>query len=292
MRSGYISLVGRPNVGKSTLMNALIGEKISIVSARPQTTRNRVSGIFNDDRGQIVFVDTPGIHKGVGTLNKYMVDVALASLRDVDAVAVLVDATQHPGEQDRRVIAKVFDAERPVVLVLNKIDRVPAPKLLPLIDEYRQLGEFAAIVPVSALKSQGIDDLTELFFTLIPEHPAYFPTDQITEVQERFIAAEMIREKVFEMMREELPYSTAVEIEKFDEADPKILRLAAVINVERDSQKGMMIGKGGKNLKEIGTRARKDLEQFFATKVFLEIFVRVVPDWSKSAHGLKRFGYE
>lgn len=292
MHSGYVALVGRPNVGKSTLMNALVGEKISIVSSKPQTTRNRITGIVSEDRGQIIFVDTPGIHRGEGDLNRYMVDVALASLADVDVVAVVVDATAQPGAADRSILEKALESKRPVVLVLNKIDQVKKHELLPLIDAYSKLGEFRAMVPISARSGDGVPGLATLFFELLPEHEPFFPVDQLTEVAERFIAAETIREKIFELLREEVPYSTAVEIEKFDESDPALLRIAALIVVERDGQKGIVIGKGGSTLKEIGTRSRLDLEKFFGTKVFLEIFVKVVKEWSRNAAERKRLGYE
>ncbi len=292
MHSGYVALVGRPNVGKSTLMNALLGEKISIVSSRPQTTRNRISGILSSEQGQIVFVDTPGIHAGRGELNKYMVEVALRSLGDVDVVAVLVDAARTPGAADEEIITRAFASGRPVVLILNKVDAIDKAALLPLIDRLRSLGEYADILPLSALTGDGIERLPEVLLRLLPEHPPFFPTDQLTEVPERFIAAELIREKLFELLREEIPYSTAVEIEKFDESDPTIIRVAAIVIVERDSQKGIVIGKGGKMLKEVGTRARLDLEKLLATRVFLEIFVKVVPHWTRNASDLKRFGYE
>jgi GTP-binding protein Era len=292
MHSGYVGLVGRPNVGKSTLLNALIEAKISIVSAKPQTTRNRISGIFTNEAGQIVFLDTPGIHRGEGDLNKYMVEVALGSLADVDVICVLMEATSPPGGNDKAILEKVFAAKRPVVLVLNKIDKVQPAQLLPLIEQYKALGSFEAIVPVAAINGDGVSRLRNLLLDMLPEQPPFFPEDQLTEVQERFIAAETIREKIFEMLREEVPYSTAVEIESYDEADPKIIRISAAIAVERDGQKGILIGKGGATLKEIGTRARKDLEQFLGTKVFLELFVKVVPDWSKRAGSRKRFGYE
>jgi GTPase len=292
MHSGYVALVGRPNVGKSTLMNAILGEKVSIVSPRPQTTRNRISGIFTSDTGQIVFVDTPGIHAGRTELNQYMVKTALASLADVDVVAVIVEAHVPIGPTDREILEKVFSGGRPVILLINKVDRVKPNVLLPLIQEYSELGKFEAIIPISALQSEGTGLFVETVHKLLPEHPLFFPADQLTEVPERFIAAEIIREKAFELLEEELPYAVAVEIENFDESDPAILRLAAVINVERAGQKGIVIGKGGAMLKQIGTRARLDLEKFFATKVFLEIFVRVTPNWSRKPAELKRLGYD
>ncbi len=293
MHSGYVALVGRPNVGKSTLMNALIGEKISIVSSRAQTTRNRISGIYTEDRGQIVFVDTPGIHRGEGNLNRYMVETALASLKDVDVVAVLVEATREPGDQEHRIVEAVKASGRPAILVLNKVDVVkPADRLLPVLDAYSRLADFDEMIPVSALTGEGLDRLRELFYARLPEHPPFFPPDQLTEVTERFIAAETIREKIFELLRQEIPYSTAVEIESFDESDPAMLRIAAVVVVEREGQKGIIIGKGGGMMKEIGTRARHELEKFFATRVFLEIFVKVIPNWSKNPAELRRFGYE
>ncbi len=291
MHSGYVALVGRPNVGKSTLMNALIGAKVSIVSAKPQTTRNRISGMYTDERGQIVFVDTPGVHAGRGELNAYMVNVAMRSLSDVDVVGIIVEA-EEPGPGDRNVIERAVAAGRPTVLIVNKIDRVPNEKLLPLLKTFSELADFDEIIPVSALENSGLDELKTILYNRLPESPPFFPEDQLTEVTERFVAAETIREKAFELLRDELPYSTAVEIEKFDESDPALLRIAAIIAVERDSQKGIVIGKGGRTLKEIGSRARQELEEFFGTKVFLETFVKVVPNWSKKPTQLKRFGYE
>lgn len=292
MRSGYVALVGRPNVGKSTLMNALIGAKVSIVSAKPQTTRNRVSGIYTEPRGQIVFLDTPGVHAGAGALNKYMVDVAMRALGDVDAVLFMSEATRPPGDDERALLAKITAAGAPCVVVLNKVDVASKAALLPIIAAYGELGAFKAVVPISAREGDGVDRLRDELFGLLPEQPAFFPEDQLTEVTERFIAAEVVREKIFELLRDEVPYSTAVEIEKFDEADPRLLRIHAVVAVERDGQKGILIGKQGRMLKEIGTRARKELEAFFGTKVFLEIFVRVVPNWTKNAGHMRRFGYE
>lgn len=291
MHSGYVALIGRPNVGKSTLLNTLVGEKISIVSAKPQTTRNRISAIYSSDEGQIVFLDTPGIHRATGELNRYMVDVALRSLADVDVVVVIVEAIGLPKPQDLEVIGKVIEHGKSTLLVVNKIDRVPKPTQLPLIDTYRQLGPFVAILPVSARTGEGVADLRAELFRLLPKHEPYFPVEQLTELPERFIVAEMIREKVFELLRDEVPYSTAVEVESFEESNPELVRIRARIIVEREGQKGILIGKGGHMLKEIGTRARLDIERLLATRVFLELFVKVVPNWTRNPAARRRLGY-
>lgn len=289
-KSGFISIIGRPNAGKSTLLNALLGEKISIVSEKPQTTRNVIRGVKNLKDCQIVFVDTPGIHKGRGLLNEFMVKEALASVRDVDGVLYIVEADRKISDDDRFIIKGFKDLKCPVILCINKVDKVNKLKILPLIEEYSRLYPFKEIVPISALRNDGLVALMDVIAGILPEGPKYFPDDVITDQPERFIAAEMIREKVFLYTREEIPYSVAVTIDSFKENDG-VIAIIATINVERDSQKGIIIGKGGGMLKRIGTEARLDLEKLLGSKIYLELFVRVQADWTRSPGALKEFGY-
>ncbi len=290
-RSGFISIIGRPNAGKSTLLNAFLGEKISIVSEKPQTTRNVIRGVKNLKDCQIVFIDTPGIHRGRGLLNEFMVREALASIKDVDGILYIVEADRKPAEDDFFIINGLKKLNCPVILCINKVDKVNKLKLLPLIEEYLKLFPFKEIVPVSALKGDGVDLLAGLITGILPEGPKYFPDDVITDRPERFIASEIVREKVFLLTKKEVPYSVAVVIERFEDKG-SLISISAVINVERDSQKGIIIGKGGQMLKEIGTEARKDMEKLLGTKVFLELFVRVQAEWTKSPGALKEFGYK
>jgi len=289
-KSGFISIIGRPNVGKSTLLNAMLGEKISIVSEKPQTTRNTIRGVKNFDGGQIVFLDTPGIHEGGGLLNKFMVREATASLHDVDGVLFMVEATREPGADDEAIIRELKRLACPVVLAINKADRVARAALLPLIAAYSALFEFKEIVPVSALKGTGVAGLEKVLTGLLPEGPKYFPDDMVTDTPVRFLTAEIVREKVFQFTHREVPYSVAVSVERFEEKK-ELVSISAVINVERDSQKGIIIGKKGEMLKRIGTSARIDLERLLASKVFLELFVRVQKEWTRSPSSLKDFGY-
>ncbi len=289
-RSGFISIIGRPNAGKSTLLNALLGEKISIVSEKPQTTRNVIRGVKNLGDCQIVFVDTPGIHRGKGLLNEFMVKEALNAIRDVDGVIYLVDAGRKRSDDDRFIIEGLKGLVCPVILCINKVDNVDKLKILPLIDEYSKLYPFKEIVPISALKKDGIDSLLNVVAAMLPEGPRYFPEDVITDRPERFIASEIVREKIFLFTHEEIPYSVAVTIDSFREKDG-VIAITATINVERDSQKGIIIGKGGNMLKRIGTEARLDLEKLFGAKIYLELFVRAQQDWTRRPGALKEFGY-
>ncbi|RNC70086.1 MAG: GTPase Era [Desulfuromonadales bacterium] len=292
-RSGFVSIIGRPNVGKSTLLNRVLGEKIVITSDKPQTTRNRIQGIHNLPGAQIVFIDTPGIHRATSRLNRYMVDVAVSSLREVDLILLLVEAQRAPGEQEREIIGLLAGATVPVFLVMNKIDLVEKSALLERIATYQKLYPFREIVPVSAETGDGVEMLVELVRGFLPEGPVYFPDDILTDLPERFIVAEIIREKVFRLTRDEVPYATAVEVDSFKEReDGGLVSIAATITVERDSQKGIVIGKKGAMLKRIGMNARTEIERLLDTKVFLELFVRVRKDWSEDAHMLKELGYE
>jgi GTP-binding protein Era len=292
-RSGFVSIIGRPNVGKSTLLNRILGDKIAITSDKPQTTRNRIQGICSKPDAQVVFIDTPGIHHARSSLNKYMVEAALASLKGVDAVLYIVEADSASAAREKPVLDALKDSEAPVFLVFNKIDLVKKETLLELTDSFAQLFPFREIVPVSALTGDGVDRLVDLVGMCLPEGPCYFPDDILTDLPERFIVAEIVREKVFRMTRDEVPYSVAVTVDSFREReDGSLISISATINVERDSQKGIIIGKRGDMLKKIGMQARKDIERLLDSKVFLELFVRVSRDWSESKKMLKEFGYE
>jgi GTP-binding protein Era len=291
MRSGYVSLVGRPNAGKSTLVNTIVGAKVAIVSDKPQTTRSRILAVKNYPDGQIVFVDTPGIHRPLHRLNVRMVDAAVETLREVDVVGLVFDASTRPGRGDEYVSTLLQDLKSPVVLVLNKIDVVAKSKLLPLIERARQWHDFAAVVPVSAQTGDGVDRLERVLLEQLPEGKPLYPDDFLTDQPERSLVAETVREKILQHTREELPFSTAVTVDKFDEEDrERILRLYCTIYVEQDSQKGIVIGRGGAMLKRIGTEARHDLEKLFETKVFLDLRVKVNADWRNDDRTLDELG--
>ena len=292
-RSGFVSIIGRPNVGKSTLLNRILGEKIVITSDKPQTTRNRIQGIHNLPGAQIVFIDTPGIHRATSRLNKYMVDVALSSIKEVDLILFLAEAHRAPGEQEREIVGLLGGVTVPVFLVLNKADLASQEDVFKRIDSYRKLFPFREIVPVSAETGFGVEGLVELVKGHLPEGPVYFPDDILTDLPERFIVAEIIREKVFRLTRDEIPYATAVEVDSFKERpDGSLVSIAATITVERDSQKGIVIGRKGAMLRRIGTEARLEIERLLAAKVFLELFVRVRRDWSENPAMLRDLGYE
>ncbi len=298
-RSGFVTLVGRPNVGKSTLLNRLLGQKVAITSHRPQTTRNRIPGVVTRPGAQIVFVDTPGIHKARRALNQHMVDVATGALWDTDAVALLVEAGVGPelqvgvAETVNDLLGHLRGLDKPVYLVINKIDRLPRPQLLPIIDAYQQLFDFAEILPVSALKGEGVAHLLDVLAAALPEGPALYPEDALTDLTERFIAAELVREKLFRQLGQEVPYSVAVTIEAWrDLSSSGRVEIDAIIHVERDSQKGIVIGKGGQMLKQIGVAARKDLERLLDAQVHLSLFVRVEKAWTRTPGSLRKLGYE
>jgi len=292
-RSGFVSIIGRPNAGKSTLLNSMMGEKVVITSDKPQTTRNRIKGIHNIPGAQIVFIDTPGIHRAKSMLNKYMVEEALASIKEVDAILFLVEADAPAGSQEALILELLAEVRTPVILVINKIDLVPKDALLERMGTYGRMYAFREIIPVSALTGDGVGLIVDAVYNHLPEGPLYFPDEILTDLPERFIVAELIREKVFRLTRDEVPYSVAVEIESFKERpDGSLISISAVINVERDSQKGIVIGKKGEMLKKIGMQARREIEQLLDTKVFLELFVRVRKDWSENRQMLREFGYE
>jgi GTPase len=290
LKAGFVSLVGRPNAGKSTLLNALVGAKVAIVSDKPQTTRNRITGVKNvPGVGQIVFVDTPGIHRPLHRMNVRMVDSAIDTMRDVDVVAFVVDASAKPGKGDRFVLDVVKKARIPVVLVLNKIDLIAKPRLLPLIDSYRRERDFKAIVPVSALTGDGIDRLEQALVANLPEGESLYPDDYLTDQPERVMAAEIVREKLLAHTRDELPFTTAVVVDRFEEG-LKLLKLFVTILVEQQSHKPIVLGRRGEMIKRIGTEARQELERMFETKVFLDLHVKVKADWRDDERVLDELG--
>ena len=300
-RAGFVAIIGRPNVGKSTLLNRILGEKVAIVSPRPQTTRTRILGVYNGPGVQLAFFDTPGLHRAKGALNRRMVEVALQTLREVDAVLLLVEAGAGPGgqvevgEATRWAVAEVARSKKPAVLGVNKMDQVPRPMLLPVIAAYKDLHDWAAIVPFSALTGENVEDLLATLARLVPEADApLFPPDLLTDQAERTLAAEYVREQVMRLTRQEIPYSVAVEVEEFDESSRGegrgIVHVGAVIYVERESQKGIVIGKRGAMLKQVGTQARQGLERLLGCKVFLRLTVKVEERWSERAEALRKLG--
>jgi len=291
-RSGFIAIIGAPNVGKSTLLNQMMGEKISITSKKPQTTRNQILGVVHRPASQLIFIDTPGIHKTTLPLNIRIVDAALSALGNVDIVLIMIDVAKPDPESEAFIIKKLEKINKPVALVLNKIDLVKKHTLLNIMDRWSKAYPFEAIIPVSAISGNQIDELIEAIEPLLPEGPRYYPEDTITDQPERFIAAEMIREKVFRLTGQEIPYSTAVSVQSFsEERNGALVKIHATIHVERSSQKGMIIGKNGSKLKMIGTEARKEIERMVGAKVYLKLFVRVHKNWSKDPKALRRFGY-
>jgi len=290
-RAGFASLVGRPNAGKSTLLNRIIGAKVAIVSDKPQTTRTRILAVQNYAGGQVVFVDTPGIHRPLHRLNVRMVDAAVETLREVDVVVLVFDASTKPGKGDEYVSTLLRAVKAPVILALNKIDLVSKPALLPLIARVQSWHDFAAIIPLSATTGDGIDVFERVLLEHMPESDPIYPPDYLTDQPERVLAAEIVREKVLQHTRDELPFSTAVAIDQFDETSrDSMLRIFCTIWVERDSQKPIVIGRSGEMIKRIGTDARLDLEQFFDTKVFLDLRVKVNPDWRNDERTLDQLG--
>ena len=290
-RAGFVSLIGRPNAGKSTLINTIVGAKVAIVSDKPQTTRGRILGVKNYPDGQIVFVDTPGIHRPLHRMNVRMVDAAVETLREVDVVALIFDASTQPGHGDEFVTGLLEKVRQPVVLVLNKIDLIAKAKLLPLIERTQKWRDFAAIVPVSAQTGDGVDRLERVLLQQLPEGESLYPDDYLTDQPERTLVAETVREKILQHTRAELPFSTAVVVDKFDEEErDRLLRLYCTIFVEHDSQKAIVIGRGGDMIKRIGTEARKDLEETFETRVFLDLRVKVNADWRNDDRALDELG--
>ncbi|MBE3553929.1 MAG: GTPase Era [Thermicanus sp.] len=290
-KSGFVALIGRPNVGKSTLMNQMVGTKIAIMSDKPQTTRNRIRGILTREEGQIIFLDTPGIHKPRTKMGQYMMKVVDQSIREVDLLLLLIDAEAGIGRGDEEIMTRLKGTSIPIILVLNKIDKITPEALLPLIDHVRHFLSFAEIIPVSAINGNNVEHLIQTLYRYLPEGPYYFPPDRKTDQPETFLVAELIREKALNRLREEVPHSIAVEIEEYAEREHGTLYIRAVLYCERESQKGILIGKEGKMLKEIGQAARQDIESLFSTKVFLDLWVKVKEDWRNREGILRQLGF-
>jgi GTPase len=291
-KSGFVAIVGRPNVGKSTFLNRVIGHKIAIMSDKPQTTRNKIQGVYTTEDAQIIFIDTPGVHKPKHKLGDFMMKVALNALREVDLILFMINVEEGFGRGDAFIIERLKEVNTPVFLVMNKIDKVHPDDLLPLIEQYKDLYPFAEIIPISALQGNNVENLVGQIKKYLPEGPQYYPPDQITDHPEQFIIAELIREKALHLTREEVPHSIAVVVERIERReDSDTVYVGAVIIVERDSQKGIIIGKQGRMLKEIGQRARMDIEALLGSKVFLELWVKVQKDWRNRLAQLRDFGF-
>ena len=290
-RSGYIAIVGRPNVGKSTLLNKILGEKVAIVSPRPQTTRNRITGIRTTETSQIVFLDTPGIHQGHSMINRRLVDTALQTLDEVDGVLWLLDAHDKIKQEEERIAETLLGVETPVLILINKMDLVSKGKLLPLMDRCSQLLPGKEIVPISALKGDGVPLVLDIVEKWLAQGEKFFTQGEYTDQSERFLASEIVREKVFNLTRQEIPYGVAVTIDEFTEKEEKgLIVIGATIHTERDSHKGILIGKRGAMLKQIGQQAREELEKIFGCRIFLELFIRVDPDWTQNPNLLAEMG--
>lgn len=290
-KSGFVTIIGRPNVGKSTLVNYLIGEKISITSPRPQTTRNSIKAIYTDENGQVIFVDTPGIYKTKDDLDKFMVNEAYKSLEGIDVIIFMLEATESFSKEDQIIYNQIKNSSNPFLIVLNKIDRIKKKRLPKILHEYdKRLKE--NIIPISSKTGKNVDQLLEEVYDLLPEGPQYYPDEMITDQIEQFIIAEMIREKAFYLLREEVPFGIAVVIEEMKERKDETMYIRANIYVEKKSHKGIIIGKNGKMLKKIGTRARKDIEKLLQQKVYLDLWIKIEKDWRDDENLLKRMGYK
>ena len=291
-KSGFVTIIGRPNVGKSTLLNHIVGEKMAIISNKPQTTRNKIQCIYNEDNAQIVFIDTPGIHKPKNKLGEYMVNISQDALREVDVILLLVDESTHMGPGDEYILEQIKDTKTPKILAINKIDKLKGEQVQTIIDNYESLGVFDHIIPISAQDGIGIAGLMDAIKKIIPEGPQYFPDDMITDQPERFIVSEIIREKALHYLEEEVPHGVAVGIESMRKREDKdIIDINAVIYCERNSHKGIIIGKEGRKLKGIGKSAREDIERLLGSKVYLEIWVKVEKNWRDKEKAIKYFGY-
>ncbi|MCA1031790.1 GTPase Era [Bacillus timonensis] len=292
-KSGFVSIIGRPNVGKSTFLNKVIGQKIAIMSDKPQTTRNKIQGVYTENDAQVVFIDTPGIHKPKHKLGDFMMKVAQNTLKEVDVILFMINAEEGYGRGDEFIIEKLKTTNTPVFLVINKIDKIHPDELFPLIEQYKSLYPFKEIVPISALEGNNVNTLLEQIKSYLPEGPQYYPADQVTDHPERFIVAELIREKALHLTREEIPHSIAVVLDAMEKReDGKTIYVAATVIVERSSQKGIIIGKQGSMLKEIGKRARADIEALLGSKVFLELWVKVQKDWRNKMNQLRDYGFK
>lgn len=290
-KSGFVAIVGRPNVGKSTFMNYVLGQKIAIMSDKAQTTRNKIQGVYTNQDCQIVFLDTPGIHKPKHELGNFMVESAYSALKEVDAVLFMVNAAEKRGPGDDFIIEKLKKIKTPIFLVLNKIDLISPDELLDRVESYQETIPFAGIIPISVLQGNNVQELMTTLTNHLPEGPQYYPSDQITDHPEYFVVSELIREKILHLTKEEIPHSVAVTVDKMQKDEFDKVHVYANIIVERPTQKGIIIGKGGKLLKEIGVRARKDIEQLLGNKVYLELWVKVEKDWRKKKSHLQDFGY-
>ena len=291
-KSGFVAIIGRPNVGKSTLLNRVVAQKIAIMSDKAQTTRNKIQGVYTTDNEQIVFIDTPGIHKPKTKLGDFMVETAYSALREVDAILFMVSADQPRGRGDDFIIERLKNAKAPIYLVINKIDTIHPDQLLPIIDDYRKELEFKEIVPISATEGNNVDTLLSTLTSDLPEGPQFYPDDQVTDHPEYFIVSELIREKILHMTEQEVPHSIAVITESMKRDEFDKVHIQATIVVERDSQKGIIIGKGGKMLKYIGIKSRKDIENLLGNKVYLELWVKVQKNWRDKNKDLQNFGYK
>jgi GTP-binding protein Era len=291
-KSGFVAVIGRPNVGKSTLINSLIGQKILIMSDKPQTTRNRILCVLTQDDAQVLFLDTPGIHKPKHKLGEYMVRAAENTLREVDAILFVVDVTEELGAGERYIIERLQVTKKPVILVVNKIDKIEKAKVLPAIASYAKHFDFAAVVPISAKEEVNLDNLLDEVKSHLEEGPQYYPSDMVTDQPERLVVAELIREKALHRTREEIPHAIAVDIDEMKTRDNEDVYIRATIYVERDSQKGIIIGKKGGMLKEIGAAAREDIENLLGSRVYLDLWVKVKKDWRNRDNILRGLGYE
>ena len=290
-KSGFVAIVGRPNVGKSTLLNRIVGQKIAIMSDKAQTTRNKIQGVYTTSEAQIIFIDTPGIHKPKHRLGDFMVETAYSALKEVDAVLFMISADEKRGRGDDFIMERLKTSKTPVFLVINKIDKVHPDDLLGIIEDYTSQMDFAEVVPISATEGNNFDTLMKTLIEQIPAGPQYFPDDQITDHPEYFIVSELVREKVLLLTRDEVPHSVAVVVDSMKRNENDKVHIQATIIVERNSQKGIIIGKGGKMLKDIGTKARRDIEQLLGDKVFLELWVKVQKDWRDKKTYLQDYGY-
>jgi GTP-binding protein Era len=291
-KSGYVSILGAPNAGKSTLLNRMLGEKISITSKKPQTTRNRILGVLHRSKSQMIFFDTPGVFQAKDKLNVRIVDAAFSALGDADLVLVVVDVSRPDPNAERYLVKKLKSQKNPVILALNKIDLVEKSGLLKIIEKWSTVYGFKEVVPISARLGTQVEDLIATMEKILPAGPPFFPEDTLTNVSERFMVAELIREQVFRMTGEEIPYATAVTVDSFKEKkEGRLISIEATIHLERSSQKGIVIGKNGSKLKQIGTRSREQIEQLLGTKVFLKLFVRIQKNWRNDTKAIRRFGY-
>ncbi|HCY9209119.1 TPA: GTPase Era [Staphylococcus aureus] len=290
-KSGFVSIIGRPNVGKSTFVNRVIGHKIAIMSDKAQTTRNKIQGVMTRDDAQIIFIDTPGIHKPKHKLGDYMMKVAKNTLSEIDAIMFMVNANEEIGRGDEYIIEMLKNVKTPVFLVLNKIDLVHLDELMPKIEEYQSYMDFTEIVPISALEGLNVDHFIDVLKTYLPEGPKYYPDDQISDHPEQFVVGEIIREKILHLTSEEIPHAIGVNVDRMVKESEDRVHIEATIYVERDSQKGIVIGKGGKKLKEVGKRARRDIEMLLGSKVYLELWVKVQRDWRNKINFIRQIGY-